>query len=276
MTPSCASGSMPRASTTTAPSPVYFFGSRKLAATASASTQNRIHVDIDLCIQRIRINCDRRIELLAFVSEDARFDPQHIVRLQYVVALYRVLTFLAGRIQAFDEGAALSAARHEAAPDGDGLRNRGVSHQTVLTRMLHLAVDIELRRMGHEYGVAVLYAVIHRRIASNSFCRSMMMRLPSARTSVASSAAVSLSTPPAIASRSRTFFDESSGYCPGFATWPMTDTFWLWNSSTSTETSACLTKPPSVKRRARSNSASRVVNPATGTSPTKGKVMLPV
>src|SRR5580700_5358995 len=165
MTPSCASGSMPRASTTTAPSPVYFFGSRKLAATASASTQNRILVDIDLCIQRIRINCDRRIELPAFVSENARLDQQHIVRLQYVIALDRVLAFLAGRIHAFDEGAALSAARHEAAPDGDGLRDRGIAHETVLTRMLHLAVDVELRRVRHEYGVAVLHSVIQRRVA---------------------------------------------------------------------------------------------------------------
>ena len=59
---SCASGSMPRASTTTADSPVYFFGNSKLAATATPSTDSTIHMHIDLCIQRIRISCDRRID----------------------------------------------------------------------------------------------------------------------------------------------------------------------------------------------------------------------
>ena len=62
---------------------------------STASTDTRIHIDIDRCIQIIRINCDRRIKLLTFVLEDACLDEKDIVWLQYVIRLRRVLPFLA-------------------------------------------------------------------------------------------------------------------------------------------------------------------------------------
>ena len=74
----------------------------------------------------------------------------------------------------------------------------------------------------------------------NNAVKSMFALLPSLRIKVAMSAASSLIGPPASASTSSTRLLDCSEYWPGLLTWPITDTFWLRYSITSTDTCGCL------------------------------------